>query len=291
MPSSSMHRCSARSGSCSCACTSCAPRSGQRPRPRWCTRALPGRSPSSCSRPTAGRSSASARPTETRYGYIAIILLAPAVAMALDRLLRRASTPFRAVFVVVFLMLVVARTRSSSATTRPRGGARAAGPRARFSRLRRSRTIRRRSSRRMRRPEPHYSPDLTVADLRRFGANGELPALRPSLERQLTAAANLQIGLAKADALAACPAPPVAQSTLLHARPRWCAGRGCTARRGPWSRSSSSTLRRGRGGAAPVHAPRRVEPADRVPPRGGREGRSLPPNAHVCPGAAGRRAA
>ena len=61
-----------------------------------CTRAPPGRSPSSSSRPTAGRSSASGRRRETRYGYIAIILLAPAIAMVADRLLRRASTPCRA---------------------------------------------------------------------------------------------------------------------------------------------------------------------------------------------------
>ena len=56
------------------------------------------------------------------------------------------SLPFRAVFVVVFAMLVLHEPAASSQRRVLRGGARTAGPRARFSRLRRSRTIRRRSS-------------------------------------------------------------------------------------------------------------------------------------------------
>ena len=86
--------------------TSCAPPSGPRRRPRWRTRAPRERSPSSSSRRTAGGNSESARPG-VAYGYIAIILLAPAIAMAADRLLA-VQHACRAGFVVVFLLLVVA---------------------------------------------------------------------------------------------------------------------------------------------------------------------------------------
>ena len=120
--------------------------------------------------------------TESRYGYIAIVLLAPAVAMALDRVLHRVSSPFRAVFVVVFLMLVSREPGASSQRrdrTRRRVSNRSASAILAAAQIandpRRSCTG---ASRRA-----HYSPDLTVADLRRFGANGELPALHPRSTR------------------------------------------------------------------------------------------------------------
>jgi hypothetical protein len=66
-------------------------------------------------------------------------------------------------------------------------------------------------------PEPDHSPDLTVADLRRFGANGELPSWRPTQEEQLTAATKLQVGLEQAQQIAACPAPVGPRTTVLYA--------------------------------------------------------------------------
>ena len=177
-------------------------------RSRWCTRAPPGRSPSSCSRPTGVRSSAWGRRPRRATDTSRSCCWHRRSRWSPTGCCAGRSTPFRAVFVVVFRCWSRHRTASSSATTRPTRRRASCRSAARFSRPRRSRTIRRRSSCRTLAPEPHYSPDLTVADLRRFGANGELPTLRPSLDAQLTAAANLQVGIAKAEAVAACPAPP-----------------------------------------------------------------------------------
>jgi hypothetical protein len=141
--------------------------------------------------------------TETRYGYIVVILLAPAVAMVVSRFVRgRGEVAFLAL-TAVFVVLGVTnahllRVHASDDEGRERklrglivSAARiAADPRE---------TIARGAV-----PEPRYSPDLTVADLRRFARNGELPHDITPLEGQLTAAANLQVGLDPTAPLASC---------------------------------------------------------------------------------------
>ena len=156
--------------------------------------------------------------TESRYGYITIVLLAPAIAMVADRLLAGRSMVTRVGFVVLALLVTASnahllRTAATDEAVRELPIRKAILAAAQIANDPTQRLVP------DARPEPRYSPDLTVADLRRFGANGELPSLRPSLEDQLTAAANLQIGLAQGEALAACAAPPVAQTTLLHTGP------------------------------------------------------------------------
>jgi hypothetical protein len=154
--------------------------------------------------------------TETRYGYIALILLAPAVALVLDRLLRRATTPFRAAFVVIFLMLTFTnaqllrddafteQTREQPVRSAILAAAQIANDPTQVVNVAST-------------PEPVYSPDLTAADLRRFGANGELPRLHTSLDQVLSEAAILQVGLADSGEDPACAVKPTAPSTLVPA--------------------------------------------------------------------------
>jgi len=156
--------------------------------------------------------------TETRYGYITIVLLAPAIAMVADRLLAGRSTVTRVGLVVVVLLVAASNAR----LLRDAASVEAARELPIRNSILAAAQIANDPTQKLvpdARPEPQYSPDLTVADLRRFGANGELPSLRPSPADQLTAAANLQIGLAKGEAVAACAAPPIAQTTLLHTGP------------------------------------------------------------------------
>ena len=138
--------------------------------------------------------------------------------MALDRVLHRVSLPFRAVFVVVFAMLVFAnlqllRNDASYEATRElpvRSAILAAAQIANDPAQKLVQGVE---------PEPHFSPDLTIDDLRRFGAHGELPALHLSLEDVLSAATNLQVGIAETGEDPACAVRPTAQSTLVRASP------------------------------------------------------------------------
>ena len=158
--------------------------------------------------------------TETRYGYIAIVLLAPAIAMVARPAARAVSACRSAPSSWSSSRCWSRHERCSfSATTRPtrrRANCRSGAP---FSQPRRSRTIRLRGSCRALDPEPRYSPDLTVADLRRFGSERRA-AGTPTLARgELSAAANLQVGLAEPARTPACAVRPAAQSTLVRAGP------------------------------------------------------------------------
>jgi hypothetical protein len=154
--------------------------------------------------------------SETRYGYIAIVLLAPALAMVADRLLGRANRPLRAAFVVVFLVMTATNAyllRIDASDEAAREGptralilAAAEIANDPLQQLAPDAV-----------PEPRYSPDLTVADLRRFGANDDLPTSQPAQRELLTAAANLQVGLEQAKNVAACRVPEGPRTTVIFA--------------------------------------------------------------------------
>ena len=156
--------------------------------------------------------------SESRYGYVAIVLLAPAVAMVVDRMLGGRGLPLRVACVAVFVLLAVTNahllrlnaTKEEAREVALRGLILSAAHIANDPSQQLAPDAK---------PEPRYSPDLTVADLRRYGRNGELPRDRPSLERELTAGAYLQVGIAPGKPVANCPAPPVAQTTVIPARP------------------------------------------------------------------------
>ena len=154
--------------------------------------------------------------SESRYGYIAIVLLAPAIAIVADRLLGRANRPLRAGFVIVFLLMTATNAYllridasnqgASEQPTRALILAAALTANDPLQKLAPDAV-----------PERQYSPDLTVADLRRFGANGELPKSQPTQRELLTAAANLQVGIEQAKKFAACRVPEGLRTTVVFA--------------------------------------------------------------------------
>lgn len=156
--------------------------------------------------------------SETRYGYIAIVLVVPAVAMVADRLLSGRHLTARVAFVGLFVALGfmnahLLRLQASDDERRERA---LQGLILSAAQIANDPTQRLAPGAR---PEPRYSPDLTVADLRRFASAGELPRDQQPLERRLTAAANLQIGVTASAALKRCPAAPLPAVTVVHAGP------------------------------------------------------------------------
>ncbi len=156
--------------------------------------------------------------TETRYGYIAIMLVVPAVAMVADRLLTQRRLATRVAFVAMFVVLGVtnAHLLRLQASDDERRETALRGLILSAAQIANDPTQRLAPGAR---PEPRYSPDLTVADLRRFASDGELPRDRPPLERQLTAAGNLQVGLTASTAQERCKAPPVTAKTVVGTGP------------------------------------------------------------------------